>query len=57
VRVCWIQADVTNPPPLEPFDLVFVRGCYHGVRRQTAPGYLETLQTLCRPGGICCIAC
>jgi SAM-dependent methyltransferase len=51
VKVRWIQADVTNPPSLEPFDLIFDRGCYHGVRRQNAAGYVKTVEKLCRPGG------
>lgn len=51
VKVNCIQADVLNPPHLEPFDLIFDRGCYHGVRRQNAGAYLKTLKELCRPGG------
>lgn len=51
VKVRWIQADVLNPPALEPFDLIFDRGCYHGVRRQNATGYVRTVTALCRPGG------
>jgi len=51
VQVRWVQADVLAPPPLEPFDLIFDRGCYHGVRRQNAAGYVETVKRLCRPGG------
>lgn len=51
VKVRWIHADVLNPPALEPFDLIFDRGCYHGVRRQNAAGYLKTVKSLCQPGG------
>lgn len=51
VNVRWIQADVLVPPTLEPFDLIFDRGCYHGVRRQNASRYVEVLEELCRPGG------
>lgn len=51
VQVRWIQADVLAPPPLETFDLIFDRGCYHGVRRQSAAGYVETVKKLCRSGG------
>jgi SAM-dependent methyltransferase len=51
VSVRFIQADVVNPPPLEPFDLIFDRGCYHGVRRQNAAGYVKTAENLCRPDG------
>lgn len=50
VTVKWIQADVLNPPELEPFDFIFDRGCYHGVRRQNAAGYVETVRRLSRPG-------
>ncbi len=50
-KVRWIQADVLNPPALKPFDLIFDRGCYHGVRRQNATGYVTTVKTLCRPDG------
>ncbi len=50
VKVRWLLADVLAPPDLEPFDLVFDRGCYHGVRRQSAAGYVETLRRLSRPG-------
>jgi SAM-dependent methyltransferase len=51
VKVKWIQADVLKPPPLAPFDLIFDRGCYHGVRRPDPAGYVKTVETLCRPGG------
>jgi len=51
VKVRWIQADVLNPPSMEPFDLIFDRGCYHGVRRQNAAGYVKTVKALCRAGG------
>lgn len=51
VEVQWIQADVLAPPPLELFDLIFDRGCYHGVRRQGPSGYVEVVKKLCRPGG------
>lgn len=51
VKVRWIQADVLNPPALEPFDLIFDRGCYHGVRRQNASRYVEVVKKSCRPGG------
>ena len=50
VKVRWLHADVLNPPKLEPFDLIYDRGCYHGVRRQNAAGYVETLRRLSRPG-------
>jgi methyl halide transferase len=50
VKVRWLHADVLEPPELEPFDLIYDRGCYHGVRRQNAAGYVETLRRLSRPG-------
>ncbi|NUQ62867.1 MAG: class I SAM-dependent methyltransferase [Pirellulales bacterium] len=50
VKVRWVQADVLNPPELERFDFVFDRGCYHGVRRQNAAGYVETVRRLSHPG-------
>lgn len=50
VRVRWVLADVTNPPEVEPFDLVYDRGCYHGVRRQNAVRYVASLRRLTRPG-------
>ena len=50
VKVRWLHADVLNPPELEPFDLIYDRGCYHGVRRQNAAGYVATLRRLSRPG-------
>jgi len=51
VEVKWIQADVLALPPLELFDFIFDRGCYHGVRRQDPSQYVEVLKKLCRPGG------
>jgi SAM-dependent methyltransferase len=50
VKVRWLHADVLNPPELEPFDLIYDRGCYHAVRRQNAAGYVATLRRLSRPG-------
>lgn len=50
VQVRWILADVTAPPELNPFDFVYDRGCYHGVRRQNAAGYLTSLRQLTHPG-------
>jgi SAM-dependent methyltransferase len=32
VKVRWLQADVLNPPKLEPLDLIYDRGCYHRIR-------------------------
>ncbi len=50
VKVRWVLADVTAPPTLIPFDLVYDRGCYHGVRRQNADGYVASLRQLTHPG-------
>ncbi len=51
VRVDWQLADVLAPPvDLEPFDFIFDRGCYHGVRRSNALGYVEAAKRLSRPG-------
>lgn len=50
VKVRWLHADVLNPPKLEPFDLIYDRGCYHGLRQQNAAGYVETLRRLSHPG-------
>jgi len=50
VKVRWIVADVLAPPPMEPFDFIFDRGCYHGVRRVSATGYVKTVDAVSRPG-------
>lgn len=50
VHVRWLLADVTAPPELEPFDVVFDCGCYHGVRRENAQGYVAALHRVTRPG-------
>ncbi len=51
VAVNWIQADVQNfGEGMEPFDLVFDRGCYHCCRRVDLGGYLNTLKNVTRPG-------
>ncbi len=52
VAVRWLLADVLAPPQLEPFELVFDRGCYHGVRRGNAAGYVESLRRLTCPGAL-----
>ncbi len=48
--VRWLVADVTAPPKLEPFDFIFDRGCYHGVRRGNAAGYVEAAGKLTHKG-------
>jgi len=51
VKVRWVLADVLAPPAdLEPFDFIFDRGCYHGVRRGNARGYVEAAKQLSQPG-------
>ena len=50
VKVRWLLADVLAPPRLEPFDLIYDRGCYHGVRRQHAAGYAAAVKRLSQPG-------
>jgi len=55
VRVRWLLADVLALPDLEPFDLVFDRGCYHNVRYVDAAGFVESLRRLTRPGSKCLI--
>jgi len=50
VKVRWLVADVLATPKLQPFDVIFDRGCYHGVRRGNAKGYVETLRRLSHAG-------
>jgi len=50
VEVKWLLADVLALPELEPFDLIFDRGCYHNVRYVDAKGFVATLDRLSRPG-------
>ena len=52
VKVRWLLADVLAPPTLEPFDFLFDSGCYHGVRRANAVGYVKTANTLAKPGAL-----
>jgi len=49
-KIRWVLADVLRLPPLGPFDLVYDRGCYHGVRRQNAAAYVRNLLQLTKPG-------
>ncbi len=55
VRVRWLLADVLALPDLEPFDLVFDRGCYHHVHYVDAAGFVQTLRRLTHPGSRCLI--
>jgi len=55
VKVRWLLADVLAVPELKPFDFIFDRGCYHGVRRHDAAGYAKTVRRLSRGGTFCLI--
>ena len=50
VKVNCVVADVVAPPKLEPFDLIFDRGCYHHICQYNSSGYVETLRRLAHPG-------
>lgn len=50
VRVDWLLADVLRLPSLPPAELIYDRGCYHGVRRTAAAGYIEAVGRLTLPG-------
>jgi SAM-dependent methyltransferase len=52
LNVRWLVADVLRMPDLGTFDLVYDRGCYHGVRRTNAREYVNTLLALTRPGSL-----
>ena len=45
------MADVLHPPGLEPFDLVYDRGCYHELRQHDPARYVAAVSQLARPGG------
>jgi SAM-dependent methyltransferase len=48
--VHWVLADILAPPDLQPFDFLYDRGCYHVVRDQNLPAYLETVRRFSHPG-------
>jgi SAM-dependent methyltransferase len=50
VKVNWMLVDVTKVPTLKPFDFMFDRGCYHGVRRSLAKEFVESSCKLSKPG-------
>jgi SAM-dependent methyltransferase len=50
VKVRWVLADVLAVPDLGAFDFIFDRGCYHGVRRVSATGFVKTVRRLSREG-------
>jgi hypothetical protein len=45
-----VVADVVALPKLEPFDLIFDRGCYHHICQYNSSGYVETLRRLAHLG-------
>ncbi|MDP6546730.1 MAG: methyltransferase domain-containing protein [Phycisphaerae bacterium] len=50
VSVRWMLVDVTAVPELKAFDFIFDRGCYHGVRRANAKGFVASARKLSRAG-------
>ena len=50
VEVDWMLADVVALPKLQPYDLIFDRGCYHHICQYDSPGYVETLRRLSHAG-------
>ena len=50
VKVDWVMADVLSLPKMEPFDLIFDRGCYHHICLYNSAGYVEALRRLSHPG-------
>jgi len=48
VQVNWMLADILNVPPLEPFDVVYDRGCYHEVRQRDPGAYVAAVKKLTR---------
>jgi SAM-dependent methyltransferase len=55
VQVHWLLANVLNLPDLQPFDLVFDRGCYHNVRYVDSAGFMASLRQVTKPGSQCLI--
>jgi len=50
VKVNWMVADVVALPKLQPFDLIFDRGCYHHICQYDSAGYVENLRRLSHRG-------
>ncbi len=51
VEVEFLMDDVCNlQSPLDPFEFLFDRGCYHCARRVDLPGFLKTLERVAKPG-------
>lgn len=51
VEVEFLLDDVCNlQSPLDPFEFLFDRGCYHCARRVDLPGFLNTLERVAKPG-------
>ena len=38
VKVDWMLADVVSLPKLQPYGLIFDRGCYHHICQYDSPG-------------------
>lgn len=53
VSVNWVLADVLKLPELEPFDLIFDRGCYHNVRYVDAATFVKSVRQISKPGTRC----
>ena len=50
VQVDWLLADVVALPELQPFDLIFDRGCYHHICQYDSPAYVKSLCQLSHGG-------
>jgi SAM-dependent methyltransferase len=52
VHVNWMLADILWPPAdLKPFDIIFDRGCYHGLETRAEKGdYVQAVVQISRPG-------
>jgi len=55
VNVNWVLADVLELPELEPFDLIFDRGCYHNVRYVDAKTFVQSVRQISKPGTRCLV--
>jgi SAM-dependent methyltransferase len=50
VEVNWMLADVVSLPKLQPYDLIFDRGCYHHICQYDSPGYVDAIRRLSHAG-------
>ena len=48
----WIEADVLNWTPAEPFDVIVDRGCMHGLDSNQLPAYKAQILSWLAPGGV-----